>query len=71
MVGPQRFRCSELLNGESRVGVTYHGIDCCDNCGQLLEQGQWLCGLCRACEQAQKMPKRSVEILEPTKGLVS
>ncbi len=51
--------------------VQYHGIDRCDRCGQLLEDGQWLAGLCRACEQAQKMPKRSVEILEPTKGRVS
>ena len=51
-------------------GMMYHGIDNCDRCGQPLEDGQWLVGLCRACEQAQKMPKMSVEILEPPKGLV-
>ncbi len=31
--------------------VQYHGIDRCDRCGQPLEDGQWLVGLCRACEQ--------------------
>ena len=54
--------------------MTYHGIDNCNHCGKPLEQGQWLVGLCRACEQAQekaKRPKRPIEILQPTKGLVS
>ncbi|MCZ6780060.1 MAG: hypothetical protein O7C73_00270 [Nitrospirae bacterium] len=48
----------------------YYGIDRCDRCGKALEQGQWLVGLCRACEMAPKPKKRPVEILQPTKGLV-
>ena len=58
--------------------MTYKGIDFCDHCGQRLEERQWLVGLCRACEWAKeqakqkaKRPKRPVEILQPTKGLVS
>ncbi len=47
------------LQGE---GVTYSGIDRCDSCGRLLEDGQWLCGLCKRCEQerqdAQMAPPR-------------
>ena len=31
--------------------VTYSGIDRCDQCGRPLEQGQWLVGLCKRCEQ--------------------
>jgi len=36
------------------VIVTYRGIDRCDYCGQLLEEMQWLVGLCRQCERATK-----------------
>lgn len=31
--------------------MAYHGIDKCDRCGKSLEEGQWLVGLCRTCEQ--------------------
>ncbi len=34
--------------------MAYHGIDKCDRCGQSLEEGQWLVGLCRACEAGVK-----------------
>ena len=53
------------------MGKMYHGIDRCDRCGQPLEQGQWLVGLCQSCEQVQKAPKRPVETMKPTKALVS
>ena len=49
----------------------YYGIDRCDRCGQPLEEGRWLAGICAACDQTLKKPKRPVKILEPTKGLVS
>ncbi len=48
----------------------YYGIDRCDRCARPLEHGQWLVGLCRACEQAREAPKRPVETLQPTKRLV-
>ncbi len=49
----------------------YYGIDNCDNCGKPIEDGQWLVGLCRACEMAQKAPrKKSVETVKPTRGLL-
>ncbi|MFQ5848050.1 MAG: hypothetical protein ACE5IQ_10345 [Candidatus Methylomirabilales bacterium] len=31
--------------------MPYNGIDKCDQCGKPLEEGQWLIGLCRACER--------------------
>jgi len=34
--------------------MTYHGIDRCDRCGQALEKGQWLLGLCKRCEAKEK-----------------
>ncbi len=33
--------------------MAYHGIDKCDRCGQSLEEGQWLVGLCRTCERKE------------------
>ncbi len=48
----------------------YHGIDNCDQCGQPLEQGQWLSGFCRACEMAQKAPKKPTETVIPKRGLL-
>lgn len=55
--------------GERRTEVAYHGIDRCDACGRPLEQGQWLMGLCRGCEEAAKGSKGfPVETLKPTKG---
>ncbi len=51
--------------------MTYRGIDKCDGCGQPLKKGQWLSGLCKACEGAAKAPKgRPLETLKPRKGLV-
>ena len=50
--------------------MTYHGIDNCDHCGQLLEQGQWLVGLCKTCERIQKVPKKRRETVKPRKGLL-
>ena len=50
--------------------VQYHGIDRCDRCGQPLEDGQWLSGLCERCEQAEKPKKRPVEVVEPAKGVL-
>ncbi len=50
--------------------MTYTGIDKCDHCGQPLEDGQWLSGFCRACEMAQKAPKRPVAIVEPGRGVL-
>ena len=50
--------------------VQYHGIDRCDNCGQPLEDGQWLLGLCLVCEQGQKNPKRLVEAVKPGRGVL-
>ncbi len=51
--------------------VLYHGIDRCDRCGQPLEQGQWLSGLCKSCEQAQKAPrKKPTETVAPRRGLL-
>ncbi len=51
--------------------MTFYGINNCDDCGKPIEERQWLVGLCRACEMAPKPKKRPIEILEPTKGLVS
>ena len=48
----------------------YRGIDHCDACGQLLEQMQWLVGLCRACEEAAKQKKKRVEVVKPKRGLL-
>ena len=48
--------------------MTYRGIDRCDACGRLLEQGQWLSGLCKRCEKAAR--EREVEILKSKKGLL-
>ncbi len=41
--------------------MTYHGIDLCDNCGEVLEDGRSLAGLCEVCELAMKAAKRVVE----------
>ncbi len=41
--------------------MTYHGIDRCDNCGQPLEDGRWLAGLCESCERAVKAAKRVLD----------
>ncbi len=49
--------------------MNYHGIDNCDKCAQPLEKGHWLVGLCRACEAA-KAPKRPVEMVKPTRGVL-
>ena len=51
-----------------KVPVRYKGITFCDQCGKALEDGQWLVGLCRGCEEA-KAPKRPVETLTPGKAL--
>ncbi len=50
-------------------GVTYHGIDKCDTCGQPLEKGQSLCGLCKACETKAKIKGRPVETVKPSRGI--
>ena len=50
--------------------MTYKGINFCDECGQRLEDGQWLSGLCRLCEEAQKNRKRPVESVKVRKGLL-
>lgn len=34
--------------------MTYHGIDRCDACANPLENGQWLIGLCRLCEDGRR-----------------
>ncbi len=50
--------------------VQYHGIDRCDGCGQPLEKGQSLSGLCKACEEARKVPKGPAETVIPKRGLL-
>ncbi len=32
-------------------GMTYKGINFCDRCGGSLEDGRWLSGICRRCEE--------------------
>ena len=62
--------------------MTYTGIDKCDHCGQPLEQGQWLVGLCALCEQDKNQRRqdqgdlpfsgraiRPWETLKPRRGL--
>ncbi len=39
----------------------YHGIDYCDACGEVLDEGKWLSGLCQSCEQAAKAAKRVLD----------
>jgi len=39
----------------------YFGIDYCDACGQPLEDGQWLSGLCQSCEMAAKKAKKVID----------
>jgi len=58
--------------GESsrREAMTYRGINFCDHCGRPLEPMQWLCGLCRACEEAAKDAKRLVETVKPTRTVL-
>ncbi len=46
--------------------MSYDGIDKCDYCGQPLEEGRSLAGICEACEQSL----RRVETAEPTKGVL-
>jgi len=50
--------------------VQYHGIDRCDRCGQPLEDGQWLSGLCRVCEEAVRKPTRPVEVVTSRRALL-
>ncbi len=51
--------------------MTYRGINFCDRCGKRLEDGQWLCGLCKRCEAAAKDAKRpEVETVKSTKGIL-
>ena len=50
--------------------MNFFGIDRCDNCGQLLEDGQWLVGLCKTCERIQKVPKKRRETVKPSKRLL-
>ncbi len=50
--------------------MTYRGIDKCDGCGQPLKKGQWLSGLCKACEAAAKAPKEPTEAVIPKRGLL-
>ncbi len=51
--------------------MTYRGINFCDRCGKRLESGQWLSGLCKACEKAEKPTKgRPVETVTPTRGVL-
>jgi len=42
-------RCNRC--GFKEGGVKYSGIDRCDECDKPLEDGQWLCGLCKRCER--------------------
>ena len=41
--------------------MVYCGIDYCDSCGQPLEDGQWLSGLCQSCEQKAKAAKKVLD----------
>ncbi len=51
-------------------GVKYRGINFCDNCGKPLEQGRWLAGLCKACEQERKDVNTTLRRLpKPSKKL--
>ncbi len=50
--------------------MTYRGIDKCDGCGQPLKKGQSLSGLCKACEEARKVPKGPAETVIPKRGLL-
>ncbi len=50
--------------------MTYQGIDNCEHCGKPLEERRWMHGVCEACEQAKKKPKRPVKILESNKRLI-
>ena len=53
---------------ELKLYEKYKGINYCDRCGKLLEHGQWLCGLCKACEK--KANEREARIVKPRKGLL-
>lgn len=37
----------------------YRGIDSCDRCGARLQSGEWLGGLCNACEKRVKRTRRA------------
>ncbi len=41
--------------------MDYTHIDVCDVCGEDLEDGRWLSGLCEACEAAAKAAKRVLD----------
>ena len=65
------------LAGEMTREIVYHGIDGetmaydfkkCDECGGPLTEHQYLCGLCRACEEAAKIARRPAETVKPSRG---
>ena len=41
--------------------MVYSGIDYCDACGQPLDDGQWLSGLCESCERGVEVAKRVLD----------
>ncbi len=58
--GPQSFfiRRRQATQG---ARLMYHGIDLCDNCGEPLEEGKWLSGLCQSYERGVEAAKRMLE----------
>ncbi len=39
--------------------LTYRGLDWCDGCGGLLQPGEWLSGLCAACQKPAEPVSRT------------
>ena len=50
--------------------MAYKGINFCDRCGEVLERGGWLSGLCKVCEAAAKAVKKPVRVVKPTRGVL-
>ena len=50
--------------------MPYRGIDRCDRCGELLDRGGWLSGLCKVCEKRLQALKKPVRVIKPTRGVL-
>ncbi len=60
--GEQRDQPQVLkMRAQGRI-VTYKGINFCDRCGQTLEEGRWLSGVCGGCEEKAKEHASSMKV---------